>query len=155
MQTYVQRTRCDCVEAREITADVWAIAIEYESSLVLAPDPWPLLRDIARKCCAQFVRRRRYEVPNFDWALSRTSAADVSEITIDDDCLADLALDILQRLPTKQRLVLDFHWRWGWPYAFIADVLNVSESTVRVHAMRGLDRLKAALEAYSRGAAKL
>lgn len=51
----------------------------------------------------------------------------------------------LSRLSRKQQAVLVLRYLEDLPDAHIADLLGISEATVRVHAHRGLARLRAAL----------
>ena len=47
----------------------------------------------------------------------------------------------LSALSPQQRLAVEYHYRWGWPYWAVAAAIGASEATARVHAMRGLKTL--------------
>jgi RNA polymerase sigma-70 factor (ECF subfamily) len=53
----------------------------------------------------------------------------------------------LDRLSRKQRMAVVLVHAYGWTQREAADVLGVSEATVRTHLHRGLDKLRTALGA--------
>lgn len=48
----------------------------------------------------------------------------------------------LQKLPDKQREVIELHWLSGLPMAEVAEVLGASKSAVKVRAHRGYEQLR-------------
>lgn len=52
----------------------------------------------------------------------------------------------LQRLPTRQRVAVVLVHAHGWPYAEVAEILDVTVTAVTNHVHRGLGRLRKELE---------
>ena len=50
--------------------------------------------------------------------------------------------DVLDRLKEKERTILFLHFRVGYSYKIIAEVLPMKESAVRVTAFRALEKLR-------------
>lgn len=48
----------------------------------------------------------------------------------------------ISELPEQQRIVVTLLHGYGWTMTEVADVLDVSKSTVQTHAERGLERLR-------------
>ena len=51
----------------------------------------------------------------------------------------------LAELPERQRVVVTLVYCFEWSMAEVADLLNVSKSTVQTHAERGLSKLRSSL----------
>ena len=56
----------------------------------------------------------------------------------------------LARLPERQRVAVVLVHGFGWTHQEVADLWDVSVSTVRNHLARGMDRLRGALEGPTR-----
>jgi RNA polymerase sigma-70 factor (sigma-E family) len=67
-----------------------------------------------------------------------------SHVVLSDDRRA--VLDALQTLPTRQREVLVLRYYSDCSEAEIAQLLDISAGSVKTHAHRGLEALRAALE---------
>lgn len=141
LRAYCRTLRCSDDDAEDILWDVWQEATASESNLKASSDPWSILQLLARRACAARVRTWRRERPLDDENLS-------VETSDDDPALENrFALRIwsdrlLGGLPEKQRLAIDFRFRWGWPYWAVAAAIDTAEATARVHVARGLRRLR-------------
>lgn len=140
IRSYVRRTRLSDEEVEEIVWDVWQVAVEHEPELSV-PEPWPVLRGIARTLCNEHVgRRRRERVPWGDLG-SRESDVLRSSAILSSDALVWLSRAISE-LPYKQRLVAEYRLLRRLPFRVVAEVIGTSEVTARVHAMRAVARLR-------------
>lgn len=97
------------------------------------PGAW--IRRVAIRDAVRFAHRHH----RFLAALARRE--DATESTaVDLDLYAALA-----QLPAKQRAAVVLHYLADWPTAEVADALDCSESTVRVHLHRARGALAARL----------
>ncbi len=75
-----------------------------------------------------------------------TDRIDPADTTGVEDSIDPELFAALARLPHDQRAVLVLRYWADWDEATIAETLECSRSTVRSHAKRGLDRLRAEME---------
>lgn len=139
---YARRAHCHEV-ADDILWDVWQMATERETELMGAPDCWPILHDLVKAVLHDRKRAALYE-RELDAEATKTEAPQpeaAEEIRARDD-LIEWALGALHELTEKQRLAVDYRFRWNWPYRIVAAAIDSSEPTTRVHVMRGLARLR-------------
>jgi RNA polymerase sigma-70 factor (sigma-E family) len=84
-------------------------------------------------------RRRHREAP-----LESAAEPSVGDHAVDVSARAAV-LQILARLPGRQRAAVVLRYLAGLSVAEVADVLGCSEATVRGHTFRGLEKLREAL----------
>lgn len=144
MRAYALRTRCSIDEADQIVADVWQLAVDHEDTILTDADPWILLHRLLKSVCASRVRVWRREVLLREALLDAATliAAEPLDVADEESGLVAWVIAQLDRLPNRQRFVLDRHFRHQWPYSAIARDLGTTEATTRVHAFRGLARLR-------------
>lgn len=143
LRAYARHTRCSEDEVEEILWDVWALAADSESSFVHVSDAWPLLKALVQPVCAARVRNWRREVR----ADPLGSMSDLSHAGLAAQLAMQAAWDswwdgAWKCLGRQERLAVDFRFRWGWDYPYIAAGLEVNESTARSYVARGLARLR-------------
>ncbi|MBA3983636.1 MAG: sigma-70 family RNA polymerase sigma factor [Acidimicrobiia bacterium] len=128
----------DRARGEELAQDAF---IRIQSRFALLDNPEGYLRrtvvNLARESHRSSARRKWRERTNAD---REESSADVAT-GIDPELLAALA-----RLPHDQRAVLVLRYWADWDETSIAESLGCQRSTVRSHAKRGLDQLRAELE---------
>ena len=140
VRPYCRRMRCSEGEIDEILWDLWQEATEHEQALAASSDQWPLLRCILRQLCATRARSWRRESRLEDHHLDVAYGGGDEPAGGQD--LYELVPRLLAGLPAKQRLAVDFRFRWGWPYWAVAAAIDTAEPTARVHVARGLRRLR-------------
>jgi DNA-directed RNA polymerase specialized sigma24 family protein len=142
LRAYLRRARWNECEIEELVWDTWALAVEREETLTASSDPWPALRALAAGASARRLRMRRHELLGATGVLNAAQTGDTVESGDDERALARWTERVLAQLPTQQRVAVDFRYRWRWPYWVVAVAIETTESTARVHAWRGLDKLR-------------
>jgi RNA polymerase sigma factor (sigma-70 family) len=142
LRAYLRRARWSPEQIEELIWDVWGVAVELEESLVDARDQWPILRRLAAQLSARRLRVRRRELSLGDNVAQPSRSNPIEESAGDAFARRTWIEDALARLSEKQRLAVDYRYRWGWPYWAVAAAVGTAEPTARVHAKRGLDRLR-------------
>lgn len=129
----------DPYQAEDVVQDVLAKALVRWSSIERADDVDAYVRRMVVNACTSFFRRasRREQAREHD-SLPDRSQQDASSAVVERDRM----LDLLRRLPAKQRAVLVLRHYEGLPDAEIADLLGTSAVTVRSNAHRGLANLR-------------
>lgn len=143
LRGYLRRAHVDLGEVEETLWDVWQMAVEEENALSGASDPWPVLRDLARRSCKERMNVQRHERAAALNALDAlpSERAQVS-VQASADAMEAWLTRVLGGLTMQQRLAVDYRYRRGWSYRLIGPAIGVSEATARVHAMRGLANLR-------------
>lgn len=81
------------------------------------------------------------------WKTNRTSFEDIGEVIIEDKEESDIELlEAISALPKKCRMIIHLHYYEGYAVNEIAEILNVSENTVKTQLFRGRKILKDKLE---------
>lgn len=140
LRAYCRRMSSSDEDVEEVLWDIWQDAVALEGTLTTATNQWPILHELARRACATRMRRWRREYP-----LEEVSAAIEERLADDPEGRRECGTPVeglLSCLPHQQRLAVDFRYRWGWPYWAVAAALDTTEPTARVHAARGLRRLR-------------
>lgn len=140
IRAYLRRVPCDAGEVEEVIWDVWGLASEHEDEL-MSDDPWPFVVPLIREVCRQRMGAWRHEQRN-EALLRRAVAVDADTTSDDGDGAWSRVEHALGLLTARQRAAVDYRYRWGWPYWAVAAALECSEPTARVHAHRGLARLR-------------
>ncbi|HEX5439044.1 MAG TPA: hypothetical protein VFW98_17965 [Gemmatimonadaceae bacterium] len=122
--------------------DVWATAVAREEVLRGAEDDWPILRKVAAHVCAERLRVCRHEQPMDGRLLDAIAATSAAERRPRSDEVRGWVADALAALPEKQRVAVDFRFRWHFPYWAVAAGIDAPESTARVCVLRGLQKLR-------------
>lgn len=118
---------------REATVDALAYAWEHRSSL----DGWANPAGYLYRVGQTSARRQRRSGP----AMSASQQ--------DDEPSFEPGLrPALANLSVQQRAVVVLVHGYGWSQREVADLLQISESTVRNHLERAMTRLRKALEAH-------
>jgi RNA polymerase sigma factor (sigma-70 family) len=135
----------------EASARAWLGRVDILASVV----PDTLVFDHTRDACREWVAARRREVPLApqDGAINDTeiSSGDASLSVREAETRQRWVQDLLAQLSDKQRLAVDYRYRWAWPHNLIAAAIGSSEAAVRVHTHRGLRRLRRILQERSSG----
>lgn len=142
LRAYVKRCHCDHSSFEELIEDVWSLAVDHEIDLVKASGPWAIVHQLARQVCREHVRARRLRNRALmqDWARWMNPGWDE---TADATAIRwDAVSNAMSMLSEKQRQAVDFRFRWDWPYWAVAAAIQADEQTARVHASRGLRRLR-------------
>lgn len=129
----------DRAQGEELAQDAF---IRIQSRFVLLDNPDGYLRrtivNLARESGRSSARRKWRERTSAQRELRETADAGTG---IDRELL-----EALSRLPHGQRAVLVLRYWADWDETTIAETLGCQRSTVRSHAKRGLDQLRAELE---------
>lgn len=142
LRAYLQRARWNPGEIEDLVWDIWGAAVEFEESFANCHNPWSILRQLAADASASHLRVRRHELSQGD-SIARLPSRDHLRESPDEAQLRRAWIDrALGQLSEKQRLAVDYRHRWGWPYWAVAAAVGTAEPTARVHAMRGLERLR-------------
>jgi DNA-directed RNA polymerase specialized sigma24 family protein len=142
IRAYCETTRCDPSEVEQIVWDLWDEATSHETRLMESQDRWAILLALLRPLCARRVTVARRELHYL------TEPPDDAGYAGDDrhahlEKLTEWAMEQLHKLPHKQRIAVDFRYRWKMPYWAIAAGIETEESTARVHVTRGVRTLRA------------
>lgn len=146
LRSYLRRTHAGSAAMRDMLADVWALAVEHETEIFDSPDPWSVLGPLVREVAEDQVHRGRHERPlDFEpvdpASLSGERSPDPREGSRRSARLT-WGIAALASLSERQRDVVFLRCVRHLSDDIIAARLGISESTVRVHAKRGLDRLR-------------
>lgn len=141
LRAYIRRAHCDDA-ADDILWDVWQVATERESELILSTDCWSILHEIVKTVIHVWKRSERRERPLEPELMRPEEPVDNPEDVRARDELIEWTLAALGDLTDKQRMAVDYRFRWNWPYRIVAAAIDASEPTTRVHVMRGLARLR-------------
>lgn len=147
--------------ARLLTGDAHRADDLVQEVLARAYVKWKRITQTDRP--DMYVRRMLVNANVSWWRRAVNRELTVAEPTVDRAAAGDLSIEAVERdamwrlvsaLPARQRAVLVLRYYEDMDDAAIAEILDCSPNTVRVHAMRGLgtlrDRLAAA--ALTRGA---
>lgn len=130
--------------AEDVVQDVLAKVFVQWGRVQRAGDPDAYVRRMVVNQCTSFWRRAvRRERPWHSDRMPDQPVPDPSSAHAERERM----LELLRRLPVKQRTVLVLRHYEGLPDAEIADLLGSSAGTVRSNAHRGLASLRAMLEA--------
>ena len=141
MRLYARSTKGSEGEVEEIEWDVWALLALNEAHVMSAADPWPVLQAALRTVCAERVRAWRRESALPESLVARVPP-DVPSVLRESQLWDEWWLGAWAALSPRQRIAVDFRYRWGMPFDIVAAALDVSESTARVHVSAGLGRLR-------------
>lgn len=129
----------DPYQAEDVVQDVLAKALIRWSSIERADDVDAYARRMVVNACVSFFRRAaRREQAREHASLPDRGQQDASDVVVERDRM----LDLLRRLPDRQRAVLVLRHYEGLSDAEIADLLGTSTVTVRSNAHRGLASLR-------------
>lgn len=145
LRAYLRRTQADEVAVEDMLWDVWALAVDSEAEIFDADDPWLLFRRLGRQVARMQVRRSRREqrlTTDVQVEANSDLVGAPAERQVRAPILAWQAT-ALAMLTERQRVIVDLRYRYSIPDEVIALALGISESTLRVHAKRALDRLRA------------
>jgi RNA polymerase sigma factor (sigma-70 family) len=142
LRAYAARLAHDADDIDELVWDAWQMAVEREAELVDSSDQWNLLVGCLRTRCADEMRRRRQSaiIAGSPDEMQTRNGVEVGDSQVEVDLAAALA-----KLTPNQRMAVEYHYQWGWPYWAVAAAIDVSEPTARVHGARGLQRLRVLL----------
>ncbi len=124
-------------QAEDVVQEVLAKALVQWSRVGAAQDVDAYVRRMVVNACTSFFRRAARREHYRD-VLPETPVGDASAGIAE----RDLVLAGLRCLPRRQRAVLVLRHYEGMPDAGIADLLGVTEVTVRTNAHRGLAALR-------------
>lgn len=141
LRGYIRRAHLDD-STDDILWDVWQLASQHETELVASEGCWPILQGVLKEVLRERKHIARYERTLDRATLSATSSSESVEEAVYSDELIEWALAALGQLTEKQRLAVDYRFRWNWPYRIVAAAIDATEATTRVHVMRGLTRLR-------------
>lgn len=144
LRRYVAKAvRHDADAASSLMAAIRARAWFDCASLIGSSDPRQVLIGHAREVCRVWVYTQRHELRLDDrkdldravserrgWLASPARGTMSVERAVEQ---REWVERLLGQLTEHQRIAVDFRFRWGMPTSFIATLLDVTESTVRVH----------------------
>jgi DNA-directed RNA polymerase specialized sigma24 family protein len=147
LRAYLRCGRWSDQEVEELLWEVWSMAVEVEDTLAASRDRWPVLRELAARASSRLLRVRRRERLSRCWADDGTvldvwQLVDAELDSVETEPLRIWTAAVLMQLSEQQRLAVDYRYRWGWPYWAVAAAIDIAEPTARVHASRGLERLR-------------
>lgn len=127
-------------QAEDVVQDVLAKALIQWSRICTANDVDAYVRRMVVNACTSWFRRavRREHAHDTSTLPEHAQLSDLAVQVTDRDRVVEL----LRRLPTKQRAVLVLRHYEGMVDAEIARLLGTSEVTVRSNAHRGLASLR-------------
>jgi len=148
LESRMMRSIWRIVRQREAAEDALqdALALIWKKRDVVArhPKPEALILRIAVSAAYDAVRksrrRLRHEIPGLPDDRVDDAAPEVGK-GIEDRDLRTAILGAIGRLPRRQAMAVLLHIVEELSYEDIARALGCSESTVRVHVMRGRERL--------------
>ncbi|MCR5119476.1 MAG: sigma-70 family RNA polymerase sigma factor [Lachnospiraceae bacterium] len=82
------------------------------------------------------------------WNRNRTSYEDYMDSLVFEDASDKTLMDEVLALPEKYRIVLHLHYFEEYKTREIADILNISENTVKTRLLNGRKLLKTKLEGW-------
>jgi len=118
---------------RAITVDAFSYAWEHWDRISVMKNPAGYLFRVGQSAS------RRYIATEVPWGDAQASVA--SEQHFEPELLPALAA-----LPEQQRVVVVLVHGLGWTHRSVAELLEVSTSTIQTHAERALASLRTALE---------
>jgi DNA-directed RNA polymerase specialized sigma24 family protein len=148
LRRYIATSKCSADEREEIIWDVLAELASHEAELVSSESPWEVVLPLVRKQCAQFVNRRRRELPATHNAFE---SAHADETAVEEQYVARLTnwTNIaLLSIPPKQRTALCLHVLEGRTYQEVAFAMRSSEGAARFNVHAALKRLRAIVSSY-------
>ena len=126
--------------AAEVFAAVLLVARRYRARGGPSAAPW--VRGIARNKLRESRRRRRVEDRARKRLAFEPEALDDHDLARVDELAAGAAVELMDRLPDRQRTAVRSRILEGRDYGEIAGELGCSELLVRQHVSRGLARLR-------------
>lgn len=152
---FLTRRTFDAETAVELTAETFAIALRSWGKLrgLAREQQRAWLFTVARRQLGRYVRRARVERRAIERLGIQVPAVDHDDLLLIERRagLGELRVALgreLARLSVEQRQALSLRVVDERPYAEIAEMLGVSEDTVRARVSRGLRRLTRALEQH-------
>lgn len=146
LRAYLRTTHADEQAVVEMYWDVWAAAVEDEAELLATDEPWPILHKLARRIARDWVWRSRHvELRDSHQEVrfpSLAAAPDLGDENATESAVLHWQSAALATLSERQRAIVDLRYRYSAPDDLVAELLGISETTLRVHAMRGLARLR-------------
>jgi DNA-directed RNA polymerase specialized sigma24 family protein len=140
---YLRTVTRDTGDLQELIAETVARAWLAREAVLAAPVPPDAMIAYARAAARDFVRSRRRECSCLCRATVEPGAEAPRAMSVGDAILLFNHVNgLLSRLSSHQRIAVDLRWRWGWPYSAIAWALGTTEATARVHALRGMQRMR-------------
>ncbi len=130
----------DAQRGEDVVQDVLAKAVLVWPRIERADDPHAYVRRMVVNACTSYWRRLwvRRESSHEPGTLPESAMDDHSEAA----AARSQMLDLLARLPTRQRAVLVLRHYEGLPDDEIADLLGISQNTVRSNAFRALAAMR-------------
>jgi DNA-directed RNA polymerase specialized sigma24 family protein len=138
VRAYIRRVSKDDDEIADLLAETRALAWLGRAELLADPTPTPVMIQFARQACREWMVRRRLKTRLDDVTAAMTPTQDAAADSMSVEEAEEWqrwCVRALSRLSVKQRLAVEYRYRWSWAYEFV-------EATARVHAHRGLGRLR-------------
>jgi RNA polymerase sigma factor (sigma-70 family) len=142
LRRYLSRAHRADSDVDDIISEVWTRALCRENALHQANWAWCAVHPILREVRAEHARTERREVPvdpawfdQREYDLASGDCASAPEVR-------DWVMWMLTRLPGQQRRVLQLRYLLGRSFREVAAAIGTEETTARVHALRGLKRLR-------------
>ncbi len=134
-------------DAEDALHNALLVAIEKADQLRDPAKRWPWLCRVVVQQCHLLGRnhQRRNEThraAGFPGAPGRGSASATHTSALDTAELGDLMRRLLTNLPEQQRAAMTLRHIERWDYPRIAQVMAISESTVRAHVRAGREALR-------------
>jgi len=148
---FIKRTRDTEDVTQEVFIKVWKNLRKYDETKSFKA--WIYM--IARNTCIDYLRKKNdvlfselkseddEEGAELDFAVDETPLPDA---LFDKNNLPELVTEALEKLPLKQRLVLQLYFQDGLTFQEIAEVSGESINTVKSRQLRGMSKLRNSLK---------
>ncbi len=128
----------NCLEdAEDVTQDAMAVLVACHSRLQV-PEAW--VTTVAQNLAIDLLRRRQCEKGARDKAAFRVTSAVSDERS---RVVESIALRYaIETLPERQKQAVQLFYLGDCDRKSVAEILQMSEETIKTHLQRGLDRLR-------------
>lgn len=145
VRSYIRRVSTEEAEIADLAAETRCLAWLGRAELLADPSPNNIMIRHARKACREWVSIRRREISIDEIPVAAEPSRENGEVALsveEAEAWRRWSVHALSCLSTHQRLAVDYRYRWCWAYEFVAAAIGSTKSTARVHAHRGLGRLR-------------
>ena len=135
--------------AEDLTSEIFLRALEYFENYNSAKSQSAWLLTIAKNCLVDYYKKQKY---NLSLEAAREDDEDFNKvdklflpIAKENFTKAGLNFEITEKLTIlseNDREIVTFHYLYGYSYLEIAQLLNMSETAVKVAAHRALKKMQ-------------
>ena len=128
----------DLDEARDIVQETFLKIFQrirhFQDGRPFAPWYFRILTNTCRDWKRNFFRRRRQPLNEAEWETVPSSEA--------ENATVQWIQQQIKQMPPRMRMVFILHYQEEFPVSEVAEILGVSENTVRVQLMKGRQLLR-------------